>query len=236
MNVIITGASRGIGYELVKLFATDPENKIIAIARNEVNLNKLKKECLEINQESNVIVLPFDLKNIYIPGALLKQNGIEVDSVDVLINNAGIIVNKSFEEINLSDFESVYFTNVFSVARLIQQVIPLMGKNGRSHVVNISSIGGLQGSAKFAGLSVYSSSKAALAVLTECLAEEFKDKNVSFNCLALGAVQTEMLNEAFPGYKSPVSAKQMAEFIFHFASTAQNFMNGKIIPVSLSTP
>jgi NAD(P)-dependent dehydrogenase (short-subunit alcohol dehydrogenase family) len=106
----------------------------------------------------------------------------------------------------------------------------------KTHIVNISSIGGFQGSVKFPGLSAYSSSKAALVCLTECLAEEFKDKNIAFNCLALGAVQTDMLNEAFPGYKAPVSASSMASFVTDFVLKAHHFMNGKIIPVSLSTP
>ena len=125
-------------------------------------------------------------------------------------------VNKPFLELTLADQEYVYKVNVFSVMSLIQRLLPMMDENSRSHIVNISSMGGFQGSAKFAGLSAYSSSKAALACLTECLAEEFKDKNISFNCLALGAVQTEMLNEAFPGYQAPVSAPEMASYISDF--------------------
>jgi NAD(P)-dependent dehydrogenase (short-subunit alcohol dehydrogenase family) len=75
-----------------------------------------------------------------------------------------------------------------------------------------------------------------LACLTECLAEEFKEKNIAFNCLALGAVQTEMLVEAFPGYKAPLTAEEMAEFIMSFSLDGQKYLNGKIIPVSMSTP
>ena len=97
-------------------------------------------------------------------------------------------------------------------------------------------MGGFQGSTKFAGLSAYSSSKSALSGLTECLAEELKDRNIAVNCLALGAVQTEMLGKAFPGYKAPLSAAKMAEFICEFALTGQLFFNGKIIPVSSTTP
>ena len=97
-------------------------------------------------------------------------------------------------------------------------------------------MGGFQGSAKFAGLSAYSSSKAAVVGLTECLAEELKDKDIFVNCLAIGAVQTEMLSEAFPGYEAPVSPKQMAEYIFDFAIKGSQFYNGKILPVSSSTP
>ena len=89
---------------------------------------------------------------------------------------------------------------------------------------------------KFPGLAAYSSSKGAVLTLTELLAEEYKEQQISFNALALGAVQTEMLEEAFPGYKAPVSAKEMADYIFNFAVTGNKFFNGKIIQVSSSTP
>jgi 3-oxoacyl-[acyl-carrier protein] reductase len=97
-------------------------------------------------------------------------------------------------------------------------------------------MGGIQGSAKFPGLSAYSSSKGAVLTLTELLAEEFKETGPSFNALALGAVQTEMLEEAFPGYKAPVSAIEMAEYVMNFALNGQKLYNGKILQVSSSTP
>jgi NAD(P)-dependent dehydrogenase (short-subunit alcohol dehydrogenase family) len=97
-------------------------------------------------------------------------------------------------------------------------------------------MGGFQGSAKYKGLSYYSASKAALACLTECLANEFTEYGICINCLALGAVQTEMFDEAFPGYKAPVDAKQMAEFIAGFALTGHKFFNGKILPVAINNP
>ena len=83
-----------------------------------------------------------------------------------------------------------------------------------SHVVNISSIGGLANTSKFPGLSAYSSSKGALNILTEMLAEEYKETSIKFNTLALGAVQTEMLEEAFPGYNAPISPNEVSKFIF----------------------
>jgi NAD(P)-dependent dehydrogenase (short-subunit alcohol dehydrogenase family) len=103
-------------------------------------------------------------------------------------------------------------------------------------VVSISSIGGIQGSVKFAGLSAYSSSKGALITLSELLAEEYKEKGIAFNVLAIGAVNTEMLQEAFPGYMAPISAVEMADYIFNFALTANQYQNGKVIQVSSSTP
>jgi NAD(P)-dependent dehydrogenase (short-subunit alcohol dehydrogenase family) len=153
-----------------------------------------------------------------------------------VINNAGEIVNKPFEKITQKELRSVYNTNVFAPFLLLQALLPMFAKKNRSHVVNITSMGGFQGSSKFPGLSAYSSSKSALGGLTECLAEELKNKNISVNALAIGAVQTEMLARAFPGYQAPLKADQMAEFISDFALNGQKYFNGKIIPVSSSTP
>jgi short-subunit dehydrogenase len=236
MNIIVTGASRGIGYELVKILSVDTQNTVLALSRNSQKLEQLKSECLTLNSASKVIPIVCDLSDKNAIHQIHSEITKHIKTVSILINNAGAIVNKPFLEITADDLEYVYNVNIFSVVRLIQTVMPLMDGVKKSHVVNVSSIGGVQGSLKFAGLSAYSSSKAALVCLTECLSEEFKEKNIAFNCLALGATQTEMLNEAFPGYKAPLSAAQMAEFIANFSLTAHQYMNGKIIPVSLSNP
>ena len=154
--------------------------------------------------------------------------------VDVILHNAGCLVNKPFEETTLKDFEKVYKVNVFGVANLTRACLPYLQKG--SHVVSISSMGGIQGSMKFAGLAAYSSSKGALITLSELLAEEYKEQGIAFNVLALGAVQTEMLQEAFPGYQAPISAKDMADYIGNFALTGNKFYNGKVLQVSSSTP
>lgn len=232
MLVLVTGASKGIGFEMVKQLSQMPEIMVIGVSRNTASMARL------ISQKNTKNILPLkadinkaaDLKRI---AATIKKLNLHLD---VLINNAGEIVNKPFEKITSKELLSVYSTNVFAPFLLMQNLLPLFNPNSRSHIVNISSIGGVQGSSKFPGLSAYSSSKAALCGLTECLAEEFKLKNIAINCLALGAVQTEMLNRAFPGYKAPLQPQQMAEYICSFALTAHNYFNGKIIPVSSTTP
>jgi len=236
MNIIVTGASRGIGAELVKIFSANSDNYIIAIASNGEKLNALKEECLKINKNAKVETIVCDFAKAEQINSLIIEIKKLTPVIDILINNAGKLLNKPFLEIQNEDLISTYQVNVFSVMKLIQGIIPMMTAEKKAHIVNISSMGGFQGSMKFAGLSGYSSSKAALACLTECLAEDFKDKNIAFNCLALGAADTEMLREAFPNYKAPVSASEMAKYISHFALSAHHYMNGKIIPVSLSTP
>lgn len=224
-NIVVIGASRGIGKELVKQLSKD--NKVLAISRNQDKLAELQKE-------TNAMISALDLNSVSFKDDLRKVVSNAFTSVDVLINNAGYLVNKSYDEITLEDMQQIYATNVFGVMLSCQVVIPFMNKG--SHIVNIGSVGGVQGSAKFPGLSAYSSSKAAIAGYSECLAEELKDDEIAVNCLALGAVQTEMLEEAFPGYQAPTTAAEMAEYITDFSLTANKWMNGKIISVSKSTP
>lgn len=224
-QVVITGTSRGIGFELVKLFA-EAGHKVLALSRNEEPVRNLELE--NVHTFSCDIAEPTDLEKVE---EYIKKNG---NKVDILINNAGALINKPFKELKISEFEDIYKTNVMGVVGLTQALLPFFQRD--SHVVNISTMGGVQGSVKFPGLSAYSSSKAAVITLTELLAEEFKETGPSFNVLALGAVQTEMLQEAFPGYKAPLSAREMAEYIMNFSLTGNKFYNGKLLQVSNSTP
>ena len=224
-TVIITGTSRGIGYELVSLFS-QAGYAVLALSRNTIPLTALKLK--------NVTVIPFDLENTNDYTKVESFVKKEWKQVNILINNAGSLIRQPFSQTTIEDFKKVYNTNLFGVAELIRRVVPFIPVDG--HVVNISSMGGIQGSLKFAGLSAYSSSKAAVINLTELLAEEYKDSGPAFNVLALGAVQTEMLEEAFPGYKAPASAKEMAAYIFEFSKTAQKFYNEKVLQVSSATP
>lgn len=223
-NIIITGTSRGIGFELAQLFA-DEGHRVLAISRNP-------RPILEVNH-SNIATFSCDLcvQDDY---RKVEEFIAEWEQVDILINNAGTLLNKPFLETTTEDFEAVYKVNVFAIAELTRLVLPKMPKEG--HVVTISSMGGIQGSMKFPGLSAYSSSKGAVITLTELWAEEFKETGPSFNALAIGAVQTEMLAEAFPGYQAPLSAKEMAAYIKDFALIGNQFYNGKVLQVSSSTP
>lgn len=231
MLILITGASKGIGFETVKLLAKNPGHLVIAVSRNTESLTKL----VNTSNTTNVLPVKADITNpAHIKKLVSTIKKLNM-SLDVLINNAGQIVNKPFLNISAKELQAVYATNVFAPFHLIQALLPLFSKSN-SHIVNISSMGGFQGSSKFPGLSAYSSSKSALSGLTECLAEELKPKKISVNCLAIGAVQTEMLSRAFPGYKAPLKPNQMAEYICNFALTGHQYFNGKILPVSSTTP
>ena len=226
-KIIITGTSRGIGYALVKYF-TEKNHSVLAISRNTKTLDDLQKK------HSNLTVLQIEIT---------EEKGIEEvvnfistnwKKVDILIHNAGKLIHKPFFKTSSDDFLNVYKVNVFAVVELTKAVLPFLKKG--SHVVAISSIGGIQGSMKFAGLAAYSSSKGAVITLMEVLAEEYKSSGISFNVLALGAVQTEMLSEAFPDYKAPIKASEMAKYIADFSLTGNEVYNGKVLQVSSSTP
>lgn len=223
-NIIITGTSRGIGYKLALQFANAGHN-VLAISRKtpqELIENK-KITCLSVDLSQEK-----ELKKVE---DFLSQTW---KNVDIIIHNAGALLLKPFLETSQQDFETIYKVNVFGVANLTRICLPFLHKG--AHVVSISSMGGIQGSLKFAGLSAYSSSKGAVITLSELLAEEFKEQGISFNVLALGSVNTEMLQEAFPGYEAPLSAIEMADYIYNFALTGNKFYNGKVLQVASSTP
>jgi len=235
MNIVITGASKGIGFETVKHFAALGNHNIVAISRDESKLKELKSLCIRQNVEAHLYPIPYDITaSESIEENLLTKIKSYLPSVDVLINNAGLLINKPFTNISDAEIWQMVNVNFVAPARLTRSIVTLMKPGG--HVVSISSMGGFQGSVKFSGLSIYSASKAAVANLTECLAEEFKEHGIAFNCLALGAVNTEMLNHAFPGYKAPLTSSEMGEFIANFALKGNKYFNGKIIPISLTTP
>jgi short-subunit dehydrogenase len=215
MNIVITGASRGIGFDTAIALAQHKTNSVTVLSRNTDQLNQLKK--IAVRDNLDIDTYPLDLKNF--DEDILVKSLSKYNQVDILINNAGVLLNKSFRDTSLDEWKDIFDTNFFGTVKLIKCLLPLIGKSPVAHIVNIGSMGGYTGSSKFPGLSAYSASKAALANLTECLAEEFKPLNIIVNCLALGSVNTEMLN-----------------FIADFAMTSYKYFNGKILPVSLSTP
>lgn len=235
MNIVLTGASRGIGFETALALAALDISSLVIISRNQEKIAYLKKLCLKKNNDLNIVDISEDIVELSRQPKLLADL-FKLQEIDILINNAGYLINKPFEALSDSEISDMLEVNYLAPARLIRLLINYLRKETVSHVVNISSMGGFQGSSKFPGLSIYSSAKAAIASLTECLAAEYSDSNIRFNCLALGAVQTEMLNEAFPGYKAPVQPDKMGEFIADFAMNGHRFFNGKILPVTLSNP
>jgi len=234
MNVVITGASSGVGFESVLELTGMGSNKVVALARSEEKLRKLQEIALALNPDCFLYSAKFDIVHDDYETGLVPFIKERMGTVDVLINNAGSLINKPLMQITQLDFAEMLQNNLLGHVKMIQNIVPLMPP--KSHIVNIGSMGGFQGSEKFPGLAAYSASKAALHTLTECLAVELANREISVNCLALGSAQTEMLEKAFPDYQSPVMAFEMGKYIADFALTGHKFFNGKIIPVAHNTP
>ncbi len=228
---LVTGASGGIGFETALALSLLPDTGVVALARNAQKLEKL----LTVS-EGKIHPVVFDLENDDPSSLIFKMQELGITSLSGVLHNAGVLINKPFTHVTRADLQKSYGVNVFAPYLLTQALLPLLKANGSAHVLNISSMGGVQGSAKFAGLSGYSSAKGALSILTECLAEELKADQIKVNCLALGSVQTEMLAQAFPGFKAPLQPHEMAEFVSWFLVNGHRFFNGKILPVALTTP
>jgi NAD(P)-dependent dehydrogenase (short-subunit alcohol dehydrogenase family) len=234
MNIVITGASSGVGFEAVLELILQNEHHVVALARSHDKLKRLYEIAKGLNPDCNIYPARFDIVHDDYETGLLPFINEKIGHVDILINNAGILINKPFMEITTIDFAEMLQTNVLGHVKMIKQLVPIMPTG--SHIVNIGSMGGFQGSIKFPGLAAYSASKAALHTLTECLALELADKKINVNCLALGSAQTEMLEKAFPNYESPIAAFEMGKYIADFALTGHKFFNGKILPVAVTTP
>ena len=221
-TILVSGTSSGIGYEIC-LKALKLKYKVISVSRYSKPLENIKGiDCYSVDITDN------DQLNNLVES--LKSKKV---NIDFLINNAGHLKNETFDKTSYESFKETYDVNVFGLAQITRLLLPIINKSG--HVINISSIGGVNGSKKFPGLSVYSSSKAAVIALTEVLAEEFPN-GPSFNVLALGAVQTKMLKAAFPEYVAQTNPNEMASYILDFALNGGKLFNGKLISVSNSTP
>jgi len=231
MNIIITGASKGIGRQAAISLSGDRKNKILAISRTESLLLDLCGKA----ENNNISYIAEDIiESLKSPEKLLKKVQSHFSTVDILINNAGVLISKPFREFSTDEIRLMTEIHFISPLLLIKELFSLFRRG--SHIINISSMGGFQGSSRYPGMSVYSAAKAALANLTESLASEYADTGIAFNSLALGAAQTEMLEEAFPGYKAPLTADEMAGFVGWFALNGNKYFNGKILPVSVSNP
>jgi short-subunit dehydrogenase len=226
-HIVITGASRGIGYQSA-LYLAQKGHQVLALARSTQELQTLE------NKSDNITSLPTDLTEKNDLNKVYQSVQDNFAPLHILINCAGALVNKSFDKLEYSDWQKMFDVNLMAPVQLVKELLPTFSYD--SHILNISSMAGYQGSAKFPGLSAYSSTKGALSVLTECIASEYAENGISCNALCLGMVQTEMLEEAFPGVEAPVSASKMGTYVANFALTGHELYNGQILPVNRQDP
>lgn len=231
MATLVVGAGKGIGFDVVKEFLKKfPEKKIVAVSRNVENLLKLTKT------SSSLIVIKCDITSEKDLADLKRKLVQKKIKLTYILNLAGILIKKDWQKLSSHDFNEIYQTNVYAPFNIIRILADQLEKNKKGHIVNIGSMGGVEGTLKFPGMIFYSSSKAALSCMTECLAEELKEFGIHVNCIALGAVETEMKRKAFPNYRAPHSPREIAQYLIRFLVEDRNYFNGKVIKLSISTP
>lgn len=227
-HYLVTGASRGVGRQTA--IALSSKGHLLTLtARDQRALEETRQMC-----KTDCTVITADLTDrsglqslkSHIESRQLPLNG--------LVHNAGLLINKPFVDLSDQDWEDQFSVNLLAPARLTRDLLSCL--QNPSHVLMIGSMGGFQGSAKFPGLSAYSATKGGVAILAECLATELASRGIHVNALCLGAVQTDMLEQAFPGFKAPVSASEMGHYIADFLTEGVRFYNGQVLPVALADP
>jgi 3-oxoacyl-[acyl-carrier protein] reductase len=226
--VVVTGASRGVGRATAEALAREHGRRVLAVARDSAALASLSAA------HPLVQGLVVDLEREGAAEAVSRAVGDR--PVAALVNNAGLLIKNAFPAWTEEDLVRLYRVNVVLPLRLVQALLDRLEGRPEGHVVNIGSMGGVQGSSKFPGLLGYSTSKGALVTATECLAEELKDRGVRANCVCLGSVDTEMLRQAFPGYKASMAPGEVGAFLSRFALEGGNLFNGKVLHMATGTP
>lgn len=180
---IVTGGSRGIGASIVKKLAS---NNFIVI----LNYNKSKKSAEEIAKSSpNVYTFKADVSNSTECDSLINYTIDKFGSIDLLVNNAGVDLIKTVDDISDSEFDHIMKTNIYSAFYLSRAVSKIMITQKKGSIINISSIWGLVGASCE---SAYSISKAGLDALTKSLAKELGPSNIRVNSIAPGIIDTSM--------------------------------------------
>ena len=224
-TIIVTGASRGIGYQLCLALAK-LSHQVIAISRTRPSFEQFP------TQKKQIIFIEADLIDSEQRKNAIEKIKSQITHIDALVNNAGILIKKKFIDLSNEEWITQFTLNAFVPIWLTKELIPYFSSH--SHIVNISSIGGIAGERKIEGLSAYSASKAALNIITESLAVELKPHHISVNALALGTVQTTMLKIAFPNFQSPITPITIAQFIAYFTCYGHHVCNGQILPIALN--
>jgi 3-oxoacyl-[acyl-carrier protein] reductase len=209
---MITGGAKGIGRACAEAFL---ENGawVSLISRNSTELDAATKT-LSKTYPGKVSSLSGDISHPETVTAWFEKTRKELGSPTSLINNAGIFINKSVQEQSLEEWEKVIRINLTGSFLCAQEFFKLGKAASPSRsIVNISSLAGIRGTEKFPGLSSYVASKFGVVGLTEALAVEGKALGIRVNCIAPGAVDTEMLRQAIPGMKAKATPTDIAKIV-----------------------
>lgn len=235
-TVFITGASSGIGRGCARKFAKEGWNLILN-ARNESKLKELKSELESEYPEIEIYLLPFDVRNREQIKAALEELPSEWKAIDVLVNNAGLVigVDKEFEG-NLDEWDIVIDTNIKGLLAMTRLVVPGMVERGRGHIINIGSIAG---DAAYPGGSVYCATKAAVKALSDGLRIDLVDTPLRVTNVKPGMVETNFTVVRYRGDKDaadnfykgirPLTGEDVAETVYFSASAPEHIQIAEVL-------
>lgn len=235
MNVLITGATAGIGKATAEIFAKNGYNLIITGRRGE-RLEQLKSE-LEGNYSIKVLALPFDVRKQHEVKASLEILPQEFSEIDILVNNAGLASGlSSIQEGDIEDWEKMIDTNIKGLLYVTRVVAPLMIKRQKGHIINISSIAGKE---VYANGNVYCASKHAVDALNKGMRIDMLQHGIKVTSINPGMIETEFSIVRFHGDEekakkvymglTPLSAEDIAETIYWTASRPAHVNINEII-------
>lgn len=235
-TVFITGASSGIGNGCARKFAKEGWNLILN-ARNESKLKELKSELESEYPEIEIYLLPFDVRNREQIKMALGELPSEWKAIDVLVNNAGLVigVDKEFEG-NLDEWDIVIDTNIKGLLAMTRLVVPGMVERGRGHIINIGSIAG---DTAYPGGSVYCATKAAVKALSDGLRIDLVDTPLRVTNVKPGMVETNFTVVRYRGDKDaaddfykgirPLTGEDVAETVYFAASAPEHIQIAEVL-------
>ena len=235
-KAIVTGASKGIG-RAISLNLAKNGCDLFLISRTEQDLKKVKDEILQ-NHNVNVSYHILDITNFESVQEIFKTIIIKANSIDILINNAGITRDNILARMNLNQWNDVINTNLNGYFNCCKHIIKHMMKNKYGRIINISSIIGKNGNP---GQINYSSSKAGLVGLTKSLSKEVGARNITVNSIAPGFIKTDMTKDLDESSKNNFlenislkrfgNAKEVAELTTFLASDKASYITGQTINI-----
>lgn len=233
--VFITGASSGIGEGCARKFASEGWNLILN-ARSVGKLEELKTE-IESKHGVKVLLLPFDVRNRKVAASFLEALPEEWKEIDVLVNNAGLVigVDKEFEG-NLEEWDVMIDTNIRGLLSMTRLVVPGMIARGCGHIINIGSIAG---DAAYPGGSVYCATKAAVKALSDGLRIDLVDTPLRVTNIKPGMVETNFSVVRYRGDKQaadnfykgirPLTGDDIAETVYYAASAPAHIQIAEVL-------
>ena len=186
-TAIVTGGSRGIGAAIVEEIAKNRYNVVLNYNKSEDNAKKIQKELTD--KGYSVDIFKADVSNREEVKALIEFTLKKYNTIDVLVNNAGIDNEKMFQNITDEDWNNVIKTNLYSVFCVTQEVIQTMINKKEGCIINISSVYGTNGGSYAVA---YSAAKAGIEGITKSLAKELGPSNIRVNSIAPGCINTDM--------------------------------------------